>query len=71
MPEIVEAARVGSTFEAQLIVGMLDAHGINAIVSADDAGGLEPQLQMTDGVRVLVAAEDLSAARELISEADG
>jgi hypothetical protein len=70
MSEIVEAARVGSTFEAQLIVGMLDAHGINAIVSADDAGGLEPQLQVTDGVRVLVAASDLVEARALISETD-
>jgi Effector Associated Constant Component 1/Putative prokaryotic signal transducing protein len=70
MSELVEAARVGSTVEAQLIVGMLDGDGIHAIVSADDAGGLEPQLQVTDGVRVLVARPDLAAARALISEAN-
>jgi hypothetical protein len=71
MSELEEAVRVGSSFEAQLIVGMLEAHGITAIVSADDAGGLEPQLQVTDGVRVLVAGPDVSAARALISEARG
>jgi Putative prokaryotic signal transducing protein len=71
MSELVEAVRVGSTVEAQLIVGMLEAHGINAIVSADDAGGLEPQLQASGGVRILVARPDVSEARELISEADG
>ena len=57
-----------STVEAQLIAGMLEAHGIAASVSADDAGGMEPQWQLTDGVRVLVATEDLERARELIAE---
>jgi hypothetical protein len=71
MSELEEAARVRSSVEAQLIVGMLEAHGITAIVSADDAGGLEPQLQLTDGVRVLVPRRELSAARALISESRG
>ena len=71
MSELVEVARVGSTVEAQLIVGMLDAHGIHGVVSADDAGGLEPQLQATDGVRVLVASDEQASARALISEAGG
>ena len=63
------AARVTSTIEAQLIVGMLEANGIAAAVSADDAGGFDPQLQITQGVRVMVAAEDVEEARELIEEA--
>ena len=62
------AAVTSSTVEAQLIVGMLEAHGIAASVSADDAGGMEPQWQLTDGVRVLVATEDLEQAQELIAE---
>lgn len=67
------AALVTSTIEAQLIVGMLKANGIAAAVSADDAGGFDPQLQVTQGVRVMVAAEDAERARELIAEplADG
>ena len=63
------AALVSSTIEAQLIVGMLAADGISAAVSADDAGGFDPQLQVTQGVRVMVAAEDAEWARELIANA--
>ena len=63
-------ARPPSLIEAQLIVGMLESHGIAAMTSADDAGGLEPQWQLTQGVRVLVAPEDESAARELVADAD-
>jgi len=55
--------------EAQLIVGMLEAHGIAATASPDDGGGLEPQWQLTYGVRVLVAPEDAAAARSLIADA--
>ena len=69
MSKLVEAVSVGSTVEAQLIVGMLDANGIDAIVSADDVGGLEPQLQLTGGVRVLVPVESLDEAQALIAEA--
>jgi hypothetical protein len=67
------AALVSSTIEAQLIVGMLEANGIAAAVSADDAGGFDPQLQVTQGVRVMVAADDAERARALIAEpsADG
>jgi len=61
------AAVVSSTVEAQLIVGMLAANGIQATVSADDAGGQEPQWQLTDGVRVIVSPEDLAEAQRLIA----
>ena len=64
-------ARPQSTIEAQLIVGMLESQGLAAAASSDDAGGLEPQLQLTQGVRVLVAPEDAARARQLIAEADG
>lgn len=63
-------ARPPSLIEAQLIVGMLESHGIEARASSDDAGGLEPQWQLTQGVRVLVAPEDAEAARQIVAEAD-
>lgn len=62
-------AQVPTTLEAELIVGMLETNGIEAAVSSDDAGGNEPQLQLTQGVRVLVAAADEDVARELIATA--
>jgi hypothetical protein len=63
----VTVATVASRFEADLIVGFLAQSGVPAAVSADDAGGQEPQLQL-DGVRVLVAASDEAVARRLLAE---
>lgn len=69
----VSVANVNSRFEAELIVGLLGSHGVGAAVSADDAGGQEPQLQL-QGVRVLVARADEAVARRLLTaveDADG
>jgi hypothetical protein len=65
----VPVAVVTSRTEAELIVGMLRSNGLKAAVSADDAGGEEPQLQL-QGVRVLVAASDEAPARRLLAAAD-
>ena len=65
----VSVAVVASRTEAELIVGMLRSNGLRAAVSADDAGGVEPQLQL-QGVRVLVAASDEATARQLLAEAN-
>jgi hypothetical protein len=62
----VPVAIVASRTEAELIVGMLRNNDLRAAVSADDAGGLEPQLQ-AQGVRVLVALADAAAARRLLA----
>jgi hypothetical protein len=64
----VPVAVVTSRTEAELIVGLLHNNDLRAAVSADDAGGLEPQLQM-HGVRVLVAPSDEAPARRLLAAA--
>jgi hypothetical protein len=48
---------------------MLRNNDVRAVVSADDAGGQEPQLQ-AQGVRVLVAPNDAAAARQLLDAAN-
>ena len=55
--------------DADLACGALQAAGIEAVVSADDAGGTRPHL-WTSGVRVLVRKEDLEAAGKLLSDAE-
>ncbi len=65
----VPVAVVASRIEADLIVGMLRSNGVRAVVSADDAGGQEPPLQIS-GVRVLVTPSDAAPARRLIADAD-
>lgn len=64
----VPVAVVNSRVEAELIVGMLGSNGVRAVVSADDAGGQGPQLQQTQGVRVLVARADEDLARQLLAD---
>jgi hypothetical protein len=65
----VPVAVVNSRVEADLIVGMLRSNGVPAAVSADDAGGVEPPLQI-GGVRVLVPRSDEVLARQLIADAE-
>lgn len=62
-------AVVGSRIEAELIVGLVRSDGLRATVSADDAGGQEPQLQL-QGVRVLVASSDADPARRLLADVE-
>jgi hypothetical protein len=50
----VPVAVVASRTEAELIVGLLRSHGLSAAVSADDAAGQYPQMQI-EGVRALRA----------------
>src|SRR5215472_10771308 len=59
---------VTSRTEAELIAGLLRSNGVRAAVSADDAAGLDPQLQL-EGVRVLVAPSDEAAARQILAAA--
>ncbi len=65
----VPVAIVTSRSEAELMVGFLQSNGLWAVVSADDAGGQEPQLQL-QGVRVLVARGDEDSARRLLAAAE-
>lgn len=65
----IPVAVVTSRAEADLIVGLLGSHGVRAVVTADDAGGQEPQLQL-QGVEVRVAPGDEAAARELLAPGD-
>jgi hypothetical protein len=52
--------------EAEMSRAQLEASGIEAFVSKDDAGGMRPHLQLSQGVRLLVSQEDVDAAREIL-----
>ena len=64
---LVAVGSYPNRIEAEIAQGALDAADIEAIVSADDAGGLQPGLWVGEGVRVLVRAEDAERAKELLS----
>ena len=61
--------RFTSRAQAQLACGLLNAHGIDAYVSGDDAGGAYPQLAYGIGGVVLVVPDaQVDAARDLLDE---
>ncbi len=67
--ELVVVRTFPNKIDADLAHGALESSGIASFVSADDAGGVEPSL-WTFGVRLLVRAEDLSKAREVLGPED-
>jgi hypothetical protein len=58
-----------SRAEAELAQGILQANGIEALVSSDDAGGMQPLLQQALGVRLLVHHEDALRAAWVLEPA--
>lgn len=57
-----------SDIEAGMVKGALECEGIPAMIMRDDAGGMEPQFQLTMGVRLMVRQGDLERARQVLGE---
>lgn len=54
--------------EADLARAVLEAHGIEALILRDNAGGMLPSLQPLFQIRLVVRREDAEEAREILSE---
>ena len=67
--KLVAVGTYSNKIDADLAQGALEAADIDAMITADDAGGQQPGLLMGKGVRVLVRAEDAERAREILSGA--
>lgn len=65
---IVAIKSYPSRMDADLAKAVLQANGIEAIVSADDAGGMEPWLASAQHIQILVREGDASLARDLLAE---
>lgn len=57
--------------EAEVAASMLQAHGIDATVAGDDAGGSAGINLAARGYGLLVAPQDRDDALELLDELDG
>lgn len=64
---MVSVASVSSRAEADIVAGLLQSEGIEALVTADDAGGELGSLQL-EGVHVLVAPADQDRARQILTD---
>jgi Putative prokaryotic signal transducing protein len=53
--------------EADLAKSALEAAGVDAMVQADDGGGMRPAMAWAgSGMQILVRAEDAEVAREIL-----
>ena len=67
MSEEVVVLRVfNNEIDAGMAQQLLQDGGITAFVFKDDAGGMEPQLQQTNGVRLVVNRADAQHAHKTL-----
>jgi len=65
---MISVAEFDNELEAGIARGHLEAAGIAAILSKDDAGGMLPSLQETEGVRVLVLPGEMRKAKAILHD---
>ena len=68
--ELVTVKIFSNEIEASMAGQMLEQSGVKCFVSSDDAGGMEPQLQMTMGVRLVVSRADAERSLEILKTLD-
>lgn len=66
MSDLITVAVYPTRSDAEIVRARLVSDGIEAIVIADDEGGLNPGFYARYGIRVVVASEDLADARDSI-----
>ena len=65
--EIVVLTHADGSAEADAIVAVLDAHGIKAYAAYRRMEDVFPTLFSTDGTAVMVRADDVEEARQIIA----
>lgn len=56
-----------SSAEAEAAIALLNSFGIDANVAKDDCGGMRPDLQLSQGVMLLVNEENVEEANEILN----
>jgi hypothetical protein len=64
--EVIVLKTFNNEIEAGMAQQVLHEAGMTAFVFKDDAGGMEPQLQRTNGVRLVVSRFDVRRAHKLL-----
>ena len=65
-PDLVVLRTFLNDIDAQLAKTALEAADIDSMIRADDAGGMRPHLWVGSGVELVVRAEDVERANEVL-----
>lgn len=63
-------ATYSTLYEAELAQSHLAENEIDAFISRDDSGGMDPQMQLARGVRLIVHGEQAIEARQILEWMD-
>jgi hypothetical protein len=64
--EVVVLKTFNNEIDAEMAQELLQNAGVRSFVFKDDAGGMEPQLQLTGGVRLIVNRSDAENAHQIL-----
>lgn len=64
--EVVTVKVFSSEVDATMAQDVLKDEGVVAFVFKDDGGGMEPHLQQTTGVRLVVSLADAARAQKIL-----
>jgi hypothetical protein len=59
-----------SLSEASIAKGALEAFGIACMTTRDDCAGQRPSMSMVEGIRLIVRADDVAEAEEILTSED-
>jgi len=65
--ELVVIKIFSNETEATMSQQVLQESGVRGFIAKDDAGGMEPHLQRTTGVRLVVNRADAERAQEILN----
>ena len=65
--EVVVLKVFTNELDAAMARDVLKDEGVTAFVFKDDSGGMEPHLQRTNGVSLMVSAADVERAKKILS----
>jgi Putative prokaryotic signal transducing protein len=64
--EVVVLKTFNNEIEAGMAQQVLQEAGMTAFVFKDDAGGMEPHMQQSNGVRLVVSRADAQRAQKML-----
>jgi hypothetical protein len=67
-PDLVVLRTFLNDIDAQLAKTALEAAEIDSMIRADDAGGMRPHMWISRGVELVVRAEDVERANEILGD---
>lgn len=66
-PDLVTIRVFNDELEANFAKSTLESEGIDSMLSRDNAGGMEPPLSLSQGIKLIVRSEDAERADATLS----